>query len=132
MLAIAFAPAASATPAGPVVVPTAVSAPVGSIPCAEGEMCFWEKPNYGGQIFELRTEDSTFRNNPCEDCVSSAHPGSNGTWSDQFSSYYNVSGRDYCMYFDVNYSGRQVRINDRQYGNLTGPLNDQTSSSKPC
>jgi len=103
------------------------------VPCTEPVMCFWEHANRGGHIFYLRGTDSTFHNNSCAGCVSSKHPGSNGTWGDQMSSFQNLSGRAYCFYFDREFRGPSILIpaNERRVFNLTPRANDEFSSGRP-
>lgn len=99
--------------------------------CNSGRFCLYEHPNGGGKVFNLATEDSTFHNNPCDGCISSHHPNSDGTWGDMASSYYNHSSRTYCVYRDTNYIDELFRLAPNSRGNF-GDLEDEVSSARPC
>lgn len=103
--------------------------------CYGGAMCFWVDGDFSspnGETYYLATQDSTFHNNPCSGCVSSKHPGSNGTWGDMISSYYNRTGWVYCLYKNTNYGTELARIQPGAAGKLGSSANDEVSSAKPC
>ena len=128
-------PVASSTAAGassPEMAPSPAeaTAALASQTCPAGAMCFWEHANGAGHMFILRTQDGTFHNNSCPGCISSKHRGSNGTWGDQMSSYQNLTGVNYCFYFDAGFSGPRFVAagNDRRLFNLLPVANDEVSS----
>jgi hypothetical protein len=108
--------------------------------CPPNSVCLFSEQNFEGQEiilggpFTLNNQIPNMHIIGCAGCVSTRHPGSNGTWGDQLSSFINTTTLNYCMLFDVNYGGPGSVLEAGRaasYGELNR-FNDQASSIRLC
>ncbi|GAB3885952.1 hypothetical protein ACFQ1S_02625 [Kibdelosporangium lantanae] len=104
--------------------------------CFSGEVCIYQDGNWIG--WELAFPAGSYSYHlgleyACPGCHSTHHPDSDGTWSDQLSSWKNFSGIRYCWSFDSGGTGETHFMNNGDaVAQVTGHENDEATSLFPC
>jgi hypothetical protein len=105
---------------------TRVAAPVGKDACDAGAVCLWTGPNYTGYMlawgFDNYSPDfTTLRCLPIQGCGA-------GNFNDDASSWYNHSGKTWCVSEHRNGGGRDNTMPVGTYGDFTPEWQNIASS----
>lgn len=133
---------AALTSAGWTPVAATDAAPLGSVitsatalACPAQFVCVYQNGNRGVRAFAFRAGFGTpdFRTFSCPECTNGTH-GNDGTFNDQMSSWENRSGVQYCWYYDINFSTKNIfhHMGNGDIHNAVGDENDRASSLQPC
>jgi hypothetical protein len=104
-------------------------------PCPTPYVCLYQNGNRAGfgVGFRAGVGFSNLQGISCAGCSNGLH-GNDGTFNDQMSSWENRSGRQYCWYFDANFSTRNIfhHMGNGDIHNTSADENDRASSIQPC
>jgi hypothetical protein len=107
----------------------------GTAPCFSGEVCIYQDGNWQGWAYAVGAagSDDLRSVGPCPGCHSTHHPDSDGTWSDQMSSWKNLSSQRFCWTFDIEGTG-ETHFMEAGWtvSQVTAHENDEASSVLPC
>lgn len=109
-------------------------APLAKSDCPSNNFCMWSDSNYSGRRWQSGglSGDANLHNDVCSGCISSKHPGSNGTWGDQMTSYWNNTSTSWCVFVDANYRGPLAATVGASSPGISGRFNDEVSSLRPA
>jgi len=101
--------------------------------CPSGYVCLYEHSNWVGHLLQVQGGIGIdhLGGIGCDGCISSDHPDSNGTWSDQMSSWKNFSGGTYCWTVDAGRQGEHHPMINNVVVNVTSHENDEATSLAP-
>ncbi|GAB3885948.1 peptidase inhibitor family I36 protein [Kibdelosporangium lantanae] len=103
-------------------------------PCLTDSVCIYQDANWQGWVLEFDAGGGTGHLGyyGC-DCHSTHHPDSDGTWSDQMSSWQNNTNLNYCWSFDSGAQGeRHLMARGEAVNAVTAHENDEATSVFTC
>jgi hypothetical protein len=106
---------------------------VPAVACPSGFACLYQNGSEGGSAVRVQNGIGigNLKGIACGSCTNGTH-GNDGTFNDQMTSWVNVSGRQYCWWFNAGNSGEvHVMLNGIKV-NVATRENDQASSFGPC
>jgi Peptidase inhibitor family I36. len=100
--------------------PALAASPSVTVFCPEGFVCLYDNSSFGGNEI-LVDSGLSFAN------------FSTQQFNDKMSSWFNNTNRNYCWFYDVNFSGTKRSMAARSDNPFVGSLdNDKASSLAPC